>query len=327
MWTLFVSDLGKEKKYLVKAFDKWDVPSDDAYLITLTMYGTKVHVSKGNGVHDLGGLSISFNRDEADPVTEPVKVVDNDYYFNLEYQTRTPYGPGMEVFADGYTYAYTVKLEGCEDVTGSYTTAFNSETNIINLELTNPEQAEKDEQSIAAVKGLIDNLGEVTLDSEDAINAAQKAYDDLFDDLKPQVTNYNVLLQARITLAELKLDAAAKDKKDAEEEVKAAKEELITAKAELTALKLTVKGLKVTSKKKKFTVKWKKNTKADGYRVQYKLSGAKKFKTLKTLTKTKTVTKKLKKGKKYEFRVATYKKVNGKKVFGKWTEVKILKCK
>ena len=348
MWTLFVSDLGKEKKYLVKAFDKWDVPSDDAYLITLTMYGTKVHISKGNGVHELEGLSISFNRDGADPVTAPVKVVDNDYYFNLEYQTRTPYGPNMEVFADGYTYAYTVKLEGCEDVTGSYTTAFNSETNIIDVKLTNPEQAAKDEQTVAAVKDLIDNLGEVTLDSEEAINAAQKAYDDMYDDLKPQITNYSTLLQARLTLADLKLAAAKKDleeakkakekadqdKKDAEakiqtaeDEVKEAKAELAGVKEELAAMKLTVKGLKVTSKKKKFTVKWKKNAKASGYTVQYKLSGAKKFKTLKTLAKTKVVTKKLKKGKKYEFRVATYKKVNGKKVFGKWTEAKIVKCK
>ena len=453
MWTLFVSDLGKEKKYLVKAFDKWNVPSDDAYLITLTMYGTKVHISKGNGVHELEGLSISFNRDGADPVTAPVKVVDNDYYFNLEYQTRTPYGPNMEVFADGYTYAYTVKLEGCEDVTGSYATAFNSETNIINVELTNPEQAAKDEQSIAVVKDLIDKLGEVTLDSETAIDAAQEEYDDLYEDLKPQVTNYNKLLQARLALAELKLakaeadkaaaeadkkaaeDAAKQaeadkktaednlktaqddlkkaneakgqaeaDKKIAEDNLRTAQDDLKTAqddlkkaneakdraeadkktaeevatkavadkkaaeeakaqaekksadsssekaaiedalkiasdaqkvaedalsdvKAELAAMKLTVKGLKAKAKKRKFTVKWKKNVEADGYRVQYKLSGAKKFKTLKTLTKTKAVTKKLKKGKKYEFRVAAYKKINGKKVFGMWTEAKIVKCK
>lgn len=347
-WTQYPRTIGKEQQFYVRAYDKWDVPSEDYLTIKVTVHSVCITVNKGQGVHSLEGISFKFSRDEADDIVQPAYIDENKYYFDLDYISNA-----TGSYGGGYDYTYEVALDGCEDVTGLYTTKNdNGETqngpHTIEVTLSNPEQAATDKQSVADVKNLIDNLGEVTLDSEDAINAAQKAYDDLYDELKPQVTNYNALLQARLTLADLKLEAAKKDleeaekakekadqdKKDAEakiqtakNEVKQAKAELNGVKEELAAMKLTVKGLKVTSKKKKFTVKWKKNAKASGYTVQYKLSGAKKFKTLKTLTKTKVVSKKLKKGKKYEFRVATYKKVNGKKVFGKWTEVKIVKCK
>ncbi len=39
------------------------------------------------------------------------------------------------------------------------------------------------------------------------------------------------------------------------------------------------------------------------------------------------VREKLKKGKVYSFKVRTYKKVAGKKVYGKWTKVKSVKCR
>ena len=91
---------------------------------------------------------------------------------------------------------------------------------------------------------------------------------------------------------------------------------------------LKVKGLKVTCKARKFTVSWTKNKKASGYQVQYRKKGAKKFSNLKkATTKLKVKSKKLKKGKKYQFRVRTYKVINGKKVYGKWTKVKTVKCK
>ena len=94
------------------------------------------------------------------------------------------------------------------------------------------------------------------------------------------------------------------------------------------AKKLKVTKLKAKSKKRKFTVSWKKNTQADGYQVQYKLKSAKKFKSLKkSTTKVKVTSKKLKKGKKYIFRVRPYKTVNGKKVYGKWAKTKAVKCK
>ena len=88
-----------------------------------------------------------------------------------------------------------------------------------------------------------------------------------------------------------------------------------------------MKGLTVTSKSRKFTVTWTKFDGADGYKVQYRKKGAKKYKNLKELTKNKVVSKKLKKGISYQFRVRTYKMVGEKKVYGKWAKSKAVKCK
>lgn len=178
------------------------------------------------------------------------------------------------------------------------------------------------------INNLIGQVEQAKADLADAQNNLMSALEKLNEALNNEVSVDDIdkligqinHIKAELINAQNELELANKDKQ-------ASADEITALKGKLAALELKVKGFKVTSKGRKFTVKWKKNAKADGYRVQYKLSGAKKFKTLKTLTKTKTVTKKLKKGKKYEFRVATYKKVNGKKVFGKWTEAKIVKCK
>ena len=90
------------------------------------------------------------------------------------------------------------------------------------------------------------------------------------------------------------------------------------------------------SYKNGFTLGWKKQTKqVDGYQLQCCTN--KKFKkgkkqTLKKVTVTKNKTAKktiggLKKNKKYYVRIRTYKKVNGKKYYSKWSETKTLKTK
>lgn len=58
------------------------------------------------------------------------------------------------------------------------------------------------EQKIAAI-------GTVTLDSEEAIQAARAAYDALSDQRKAQVSNYDVLLAAEKQLAQLQDEAVA----------------------------------------------------------------------------------------------------------------------
>ncbi len=94
------------------------------------------------------------------------------------------------------------------------------------------------------------------------------------------------------------------------------------------AKKLKVSGFKVKAKGgRKFSLSWKKNKSAGGYRVMYKLKSAKKWKTLKTTTKTKLTSKKLKKGRKYQFCVCTYKDVDGVRYFGVWTKTKTVKCR
>ena len=83
--------------------------------------------------------------------------------------------------------------------------------------------------------------------------------------------------------------------------------------------------------KRKVTVKWKKKTSISGYAIQY--STDKKFKAgVKTVNvngakKSQKVLSKLKKGKKYYIRIATYKKVGKVKYYSSWSRVKSVKVK
>ena len=87
---------------------------------------------------------------------------------------------------------------------------------------------------------------------------------------------------------------------------------------------------KVTAGSKQLTVTWKTVSGATGYEVQYSTSS--KFKNAKTATVSKgsskkTTIKKLTKGKKYYVKVRAYKTVDGKKIYGAWSEVKNVKVK
>ena len=88
-----------------------------------------------------------------------------------------------------------------------------------------------------------------------------------------------------------------------------------------------VKNVKLKSKNRRITVSWKKTAGVTGYEVSYKLKSAKKYKVLKKTKKLKVVTKKLKKGKKYSFRVRAYTKKSGWTVYGLYSKAKTIKCK
>lgn len=143
--------------------------------------------------------------------------------------------------------------------------------------------------------------------------------------------------QADAAAAQEAAEKAAADAAAAQEaldKTKAEDADLIAAlQKEITNLKTTVaknsvvSDLKVTQKSRKATVKFTKAAGASSYQIQYKLSSAKKWTNLKkSTTKAKAVTKKLKKSKKYNFRVRTITKVDGKNVYGKWT-TKTIKIK
>ena len=92
----------------------------------------------------------------------------------------------------------------------------------------------------------------------------------------------------------------------------------------------TVKGLKlkVKGKSRKVVVMYRKTKGATAYQIQYKLKGTKKWKNLvKSTKKVKYTTKKLKKDKKYVFRVRPISKVGGQTVYGKWTNIRTVKVK
>lgn len=89
----------------------------------------------------------------------------------------------------------------------------------------------------------------------------------------------------------------------------------------------------VSSARKRHTIKasWNKKSGANGYQIYY--SRNKNFKKLsakkivKGGKKTSYVGKNFTKGKKYYVKVRAYKNVNGRKVYGKWSNVKTVKCK
>ena len=175
----------------------------------------------------------------------------------------------------------------------------------------------EDDDAAAGAAALIEAIGKVSFDKscKSRIDAARKAYDALTAVQKKLISAdvLKVLTDAEQRYGELK---KADEKK----------QEIARKKA--AAGKLTVSKLKVKSKSRKFTISWKKNHKATGYQVQYRKKGAKKFTNLKkAVVKVKVKSKKLKKGKKYQFRVRTYTIVEGSKVYGKWTKVKTAKCK
>ena len=91
--------------------------------------------------------------------------------------------------------------------------------------------------------------------------------------------------------------------------------------------KVTLSKLKTS--KKSITAYWKKVS-CSGYQIEY--STNKNFKKSKKVTvkSAKTTSKKIskiKKGKKYYFRVRAYKNSDGKKIYGAWSKVKSVKCK
>ena len=183
---------------------------------------------------------------------------------------------------------------------------------------------------------LYEDLGKLTTNEEESAateDAKEEALEKLQDMLIKETGKDKILAKDKQTAevailkAIIRLQGAesAKDVDSIVKEAEAALKQLKDAKVKAdkiakqtaAAKKLKVKGLKAKSKKLKFKVSWKKTKGAGGYQVQYKLKSAKKFSTLKaSVSKAKVTSKKLKKGKKYIFRVRTWKKVAGKKVYG-----------
>ena len=83
-------------------------------------------------------------------------------------------------------------------------------------------------------------------------------------------------------------------------------------------------NVKITSLKNKKTksvsVKWKKITGAGGYQLQYSTNSKFKGKTTKNTKKVTYLCKKLKKKKKYYFRVRAYRISDKKKIYGCWSK-------
>lgn len=200
------------------------------------------------------------------------------------------------------------------------------------------KEIEQLKDELEAAKSAIDTMSQPDPLAEaktEAINRVNKYLEDNTKNMLASDTD-------SAELAALKALLAIKDAKTAEEITKAADvaiakfDEKIAAKraadkkaAKIAAAKAQkVKGLKVKVKKNKATVTWKKNVTVTGYEVYRstkKKSGYKKVKTLKKNTKIKFVNKKLKKGKKYFYKVRSFTTIDGKVYYGKYTAVKATK--
>lgn len=89
-------------------------------------------------------------------------------------------------------------------------------------------------------------------------------------------------------------------------------------------------SVKLTAGKRKVTVSWKKLSGASGYVVYRSAKKSSGFKAVRTIKKGSTVrytNTKLKKGKRYYYKVRAFRTVNGKKVFGRYSAVKSIKAK
>lgn len=84
--------------------------------------------------------------------------------------------------------------------------------------------------------------------------------------------------------------------------------------------------LSASAKKNKLTLTWDKVSDAEKYQVYVSTDGGKTYSRYKTYKATATkATYTLKKGNTYKFKVRSYKTVNGKKVYSKWSNVKTVK--
>lgn len=70
--------------------------------------------------------------------------------------------------------------------------------------LPGTESAAQLQQDVQTVIDLINSIGEVTADSETVISSARSQYDALPDSTKANVTNYDVLVAAEASLAQIK---------------------------------------------------------------------------------------------------------------------------
>ena len=146
------------------------------------------------------------------------------------------------------------------------------------------------------------------------------------DDLTTQLGNTKTELEG----AKTELGNTKTELEGTKTELGQTKSDLDNAKAELEKVSALTKVKAVSAKagKKKVTVKWKKVDGAKGYviyRSLKKKSGYTEVKTIKKASTVKFTDKKVKKGKKYFYKIRAYKDYSGNQLFGAYS--KVLKTK
>ena len=241
--------------------------------------------------------------------------------------------------------AYDTLTEDQKALVTNYSDLTAAESRIAELVQEAADKAEADKAEQAKQEALkakaqpvidaITAIGEVTLDSEEAITAARNAYEALEADVKAKVTNLSDLVIAEKDLAALKaakkteedLKALEEAQKEQDAKLKAQEEQLRAEKDKYVFNeKTTLKSAK--AKGKKVTLKWNKVTGASGYAI-YSKTGKGKWKLIKTLHNGSKTSYKLKgkAGRKYTYKVRAFRNVENKVIYGEYSNTKSVKIK
>ena len=115
---------------------------------------------------------------------------------------------GLSEFDNGALSGWMYTMNGAHSDRGLAEQSLNNNDIIVfhyTDDYTKEWEGDTDRAAVEAVEGLIYAIdAPVTLDSEEAIQAAREAYDELTDIQKQSVSNYEILAEAELTLAELK---------------------------------------------------------------------------------------------------------------------------
>ncbi len=103
--------------------------------------------------------------------------------------------------------------EKIKEARSAYDSVPNSDkSKVNNYDVLLKAEDDYTELLIANCITLINNIGQITLDSKNDIDNAKQAYDSLSKESKEKVTNYDVLINADIAYKELKQEEADKEK-------------------------------------------------------------------------------------------------------------------
>ena len=302
---------------------RYTVKTDNVGAFTLKDIGKNVdiEVSNYNGFMSVKGSGI--NKAEVVP-GEGMKLSGKKYEFEVFSSTNSEVGEGESgLVSISGNAAANVDLAVNED-----TVEMASSQKVKNLETTKyvGEQKSTEERKSAKKLKVDDKLG-IT---EVSLNKTKFVYDGKAH--KPQVIVKSGDRKLKKTEYTIKYQNGRK--KVGEYTVTVEGKGNCSGKITET-FRIVPKSTKinsVTSKKKTATLKWKKQSvQTTGYQVQCSTSKTfKKNKRTITIKSKKTTTKtikKLKSGKKYYFRIRTYKTVKGVRIYSSWSKKKAVKIK
>lgn len=186
---------------------------------------------------------------------------------------------------------------------------------------------ESEEATTAEINAAVEALNSaVNTAKQNALQKAKETAESALNDANGENDSLNGQigdLQAELEGVKTDLETAKTDLQKATDDLKNTKQELDKVNAEVAKVS-KVKAVSAKAGKKKVTVKWKKASGATGYvifRSLKKKSGYTEIKTIKKAKTVKFVDKKVKKGKKYFYKIRAYKNYNGNQLFGAYSKV------